>query len=80
MTDRSVALAQDADRKRADGTPEGQRSLRPDMVMAIRGDDGGVSPKHNGLSKGMSQRKKEKHVLVPVQCGGNRAVQHSEKL
>ncbi|KFZ14165.1 hypothetical protein V502_06190 [Pseudogymnoascus sp. VKM F-4520 (FW-2644)] len=46
MTDRNAAPPQDADRKSGDGSQEGQqRPLRPAMVMAIRGDDGGVSPK-----------------------------------
>lgn len=53
MTDRNAAPAQDADRKTGDGTHESQQKpLRPAMVMAIRGDDGGVSPK-SGPTKGM---------------------------
>ncbi|KFY22905.1 hypothetical protein V493_06241, partial [Pseudogymnoascus sp. VKM F-4281 (FW-2241)] len=42
---RNAAPPQDADRKSGDGSQDGQRPLRPAMVMAIRGDDGGVSPK-----------------------------------
>ncbi|OBT93891.1 hypothetical protein VE01_08193 [Pseudogymnoascus verrucosus] len=59
MTDRNAAPPQDADRKPGgvgdygsttrsnshEGGGGSQRPLRPAMVMAIRGDDGGVSPK-----------------------------------
>ncbi|OAF63247.1 hypothetical protein VC83_00002 [Pseudogymnoascus destructans] len=55
MTDRNAAPPQDPDRKpggdgstttsNSHGGGGGQRPLRPAMIMAIRGDDGGASPK-----------------------------------
>ena len=52
MTDKNEA-PRDADKKTSDANHEvQQRPLRPAMVMAIRGDDGRVSPKI-GPSKGM---------------------------
>lgn len=51
MADRNAAV-QDAERKTGDAVLEVQKPLRPAMVMAIRGDDGGVSPRM-GATKGM---------------------------
>lgn len=56
MTDKNATPPQFADKKPSDGTSssthEAQKPLRPAMVMAVRGDDGGVSPK-SGPTKGM---------------------------
>lgn len=77
MTDRNAAPPQDADRKSGDGSQDGQRPLRPAMVMAIRGDDGGVSPKI-GPTKGMYSPQKTHIVIFYMQGGRDRAVRNSE--
>ncbi|KFY57519.1 hypothetical protein V496_06390, partial [Pseudogymnoascus sp. VKM F-4515 (FW-2607)] len=70
MTDKNAAPAQDADRKSGDGssssTQDGQRPLRPAMVMAIRGDDGGVSPK-SGPTKVVSIEEPKLPPPAPMQ-------------
>ena len=78
MTDRNAAPPQDADRKSGDGSQEGhQRPLRPAMVMAIRGDDGGVSPK-SGPTKGRSPPQIP-HLAFSHARGRDRAIRNIQR-